>query len=238
MNVLEDLKCTSSPMEAEIGIEQKTSDFTKAIMDMEKNNPELLRLLGIKQQWGTVMRISIANVQDLWSQYNREMFKVQEELEKLVKLHVEDQGNGIIVKVTEDHSIICFFVDGKDKSTKAGKQSMLNCMQACYMIEYALKNEPIMLKENVPLRLHIYMCHGAAYRRTVHIQKKVLYDYHGSLVDQVAQIKVSLSEKSDDKSVNYYVCSKDWKRQNSEKKRENKMDNAEAHAMKCSTSAV
>src|SRR5689334_20887050 len=105
-------------------IRDKESEFfetilTEAIHDLSS---EMLKKLGIEIIQGTMMSVSIKNVEYLWKKFKSKMLEAVESFETVIRHVVEKTQNGIIVKITPE-SVICFFAD-KAKNHQSIRKSL------------------------------------------------------------------------------------------------------------------
>lgn len=149
--------------------------LTEAIQNMSTDK---LKQLGIDILNGTMMCISIFHVRQLWQQHKSKMFEAMETLEKLVKQVVEDHKNGILVKIMPD-ALVCFFPD-----KQINHESILTCLCSAYSLRKHLSTYPIILEQET-MKIKINISYGPVYRRSLRIQRKFLYDYHGATVEDV-----------------------------------------------------
>lgn len=150
--------------------------LTEAIHDL---SAEMMKKLGIDIIKGTMMKVTILQVKLMWEKYKWKMLEATEKLELLVKSIVEDAQDGILVKITPE-SLLCFFPD-KQRGMPTSISRSICAANGIYM---HLLNDPIRLEDEV-LRTSVCLSYGPVYKRALHIQKKILYDYHGSIVDDV-----------------------------------------------------
>lgn len=148
--------------------------LTDAINDL---SPEMLKKLGIYIIYGTMMRISFADIACMWQRHRGRMFEVVENLEKIIKEIVEDVQHGLLVKITPD-AFICFFPD------KPKQHSILRSLLSACTLQMHMMNNPIRL-ENDLIKVQICISYGPVYKRALHIQRKILYDYYGEVVDDI-----------------------------------------------------
>jgi len=161
-------------------IRDKETDFfetvlTEAIHDL---SAEMLKKLGIEIIRGTMMSVSIVNVEYLWKKYKSKMLEAVETFETVIRDVVERAQNGIVVKITPE-SVVCFFPDKHQNH-----QSIRKSLSAAGQIQMRLVESPIML-DNEMLKTRLCISYGPVYKRALHIQKKTLYDYHGDIVEDV-----------------------------------------------------
>lgn len=159
-------------------------------MAIKETSDEVLKDMGIILETGTIVRISIADHCRLWKTYKSQMLKAHEKLESLIE-NILKCIDGMLVKITQD-SFICFFSD------KEQRNSMLRGIYTACLVNKDLKGNPLCLSTSGSkdtLKTQIVLANGPVYRRKLHIQKKILSDYHGSLVDIVQGCKVPLEHE-------------------------------------------
>lgn len=154
-------------------------DFYETLLTDATNDlsPEMLKKLGIYIIYGTMMKISIVQITRLWKHHRGKMFEVMETLEKVIKEIVEDMQQGLLVKITPD-AFICFFPD------KPQHHSILRSLYSACTLQMHMLNNPIYLEDDL-VKVQICISYGPIYKRALHIQRKVLYDYYGEVVDDL-----------------------------------------------------
>jgi hypothetical protein len=152
--------------------------FTTALKEL---TPETMKRLNIDKVMGTMMRIAIVDHENLWTTYKGKMIEAVEKLESLIKRIVEAQ-QGILVKIVDD-SFICFFPDRNRVRSSIHKGVYTGCR-----LRVELEEHPIHLEDHLnhcTLQIIVFLSYGPTYRRTLHIQRKILHDYYGEVVDNV-----------------------------------------------------
>jgi hypothetical protein len=159
--------------------------LTQAIKELPIDR---FKKLGIDIIYGTMMKISVLNVRQLWTEYRSKMLETMECLEMKVKNVVENDHQGILVKINPD-SFVCFF---PQKQREAEYSSMTRCIAAaCTLhsdhVEIHNTDNDNNNDNSVPIddvKIHICISYGKVYRKALHLQKKILHDYLG-VVDDV-----------------------------------------------------
>lgn len=159
---------------------------------MQNMTPEQLKKMGIDIMHGTMIGIKILESRHLWQKHKSRMLEAVEMLENMIQETIEIAHGGSLVKIVSD-SFLCFFPDKKKRF------SMSRAIHACSALHANLFQHPILFDRHPPddknestynsepdrLRIRICISHGPVYKRTLRIQRKTLYDYHGDAVDDV-----------------------------------------------------
>lgn len=153
--------------------------LTEAISELSS---EMLKKLGIDIINGTMMKITVLQAKHLWKIHKGKMLEAMETLEGLIKSTVEDTYNGLLVNITP-HSFICFFPDKNKQHSSIIKGLQSACSLQMNLLHQA-NQEGIKVGED-HLRIQICISYGPVYKRTLHIQRKILYDYHGAVLDDL-----------------------------------------------------
>ena len=169
----------------------ENSAFMAALKEL---TPDMMKKLNIDVVTGTMVRIAIVNNDSLWDTYKSKMIEAVERLESIVKSTVESQ-QGILVKIIHD-SFICFFPD-----RNRVRSSIFRSIYSACKLRSELEDNPIYLDDGYPscecpdgdqcrnaphtLQIVVFLSYGSAYRRSLHIQRKILHDYYGEIVDNI-----------------------------------------------------
>lgn len=154
--------------------------FADAIMDVQNNFPERLKPLGVLSQRGTLLKISIDDNDTLWKTYRGKMLEAYDSLGDIIRHFVEVCKNGHVIKLTQE-SYICFF---PEKAKKNSTESIFQCINTICKLQMSLITNPVSIdKENI--KVHFVMSYGLVFKRSIHLQKKLLYEYHGEMMDSV-----------------------------------------------------
>jgi hypothetical protein len=155
--------------------------------------------MGIQCEHGTVVRIAIVDHHDLWEKYKGQMLLAHDRLECFIE-DILKKVNGILVKIIQD-SFICFFPD-KQKGNSSTQSIFIACV-----LHNELATNPIVLtckddldhlerERGKKIHLQIVLASGPVFKRKLHIQKKVLSDYHGESVDAVLGYKLPVKQEN------------------------------------------
>ena len=172
----------------------------QAISDLAQSEKDKL---GIEMLTGSIMMISIEDNVKLWEKYKGQMFSAYEDFENFVTRIIELQ-KGIVVKIIGD-IIICFFSDRK-------RHSLWKSIKAASHLETYLKTNPIVIvndneqmdQNERNIHIKISLSYGRVYRRSLHIQKKRLYDYHGDLFDNMLHLHAAM-KTTVEKCISVYI---------------------------------
>ena len=168
--------------------------LTEAISEM---STEMMKKLNIDIINGTMMKITVLQAKHLWKVHKAKMLEAMEKLETMVKTTVEDIHHGLLVNITP-YSFVCFFPDRNKQHS-----SIIKGLQSACSLQMNLLHEGIILNENDDhgkkghndhrtnehdedsIKIQICIAYGPVYKRALHIQRKVLYDYHGAILDDI-----------------------------------------------------
>jgi hypothetical protein len=168
-----------------VSVPEENNIFMAALKEL---TPDMMKKFNIDLVTGTIVRIAIIDNDAMWTKFKSKMIEAVEKLESLVKRIVESQ-NGILVKIIND-SFICFFPD-RNKV----RSSIFKSIYATCQMRSELEQHPIYLesdKHDGILQIVIFLSYGSTYRRTHYIQRKILYDYYGEIMDNILNQKCTL----------------------------------------------
>ena len=171
----------------DVPIPTENNAFMAALKEL---TPDMMKKLNIDVVKGTMVRIAVVDNDNLWNIYKSKMIMGVEKLESLVKSIIESQ-QGILVKIIHD-SFICFFPD-KSKA----RSSIFKTVYAACKLRTELEEHPIYLEDDngnsCTLQVVIFLSYGTTYKRSLHIQRKLLHDYYGEIVDNVLNQKCTVT---------------------------------------------
>ena len=145
---------------------------------LESLDEKTLQGMHIVKRSGTFLFCILPDYMDADVVMTGSMFLTLDAFGKKLQHVVEEKYKGILVK-TLPGLFVCFFDDHACPKPKC----IMDRLPSHEKAKYASNCIQCYAQEVEDLRLNILLTVGSAYRRTLHLQKKTLVDYHGRTID-------------------------------------------------------